>query len=82
MSTPIVSTQTSTVPGLEDHAFRIVKVIETKKDANNQDVHFLTVMMETLIDGKPTRTKVASLALSSVSDTPTLSWEGYAEQDL
>jgi hypothetical protein len=82
MSTPIVSTQTSAVPGLEDHAFRIVKVIETRKDANNQDVHFLTVMMETLIDGKPKRTKVASLALSAVSDSPTLTWEGYAEQDL
>ncbi|MDO8056150.1 MAG: hypothetical protein Q6361_04755 [Candidatus Hermodarchaeota archaeon] len=83
MSTPIISQQTATVPDLPDHAFRLVKVIETRKDVNNQEVHYLTVLMETLIDGLPSRQKVTSLALSTnQDDLPTLSWQGYVEQDL
>lgn len=83
MNPPIISTQTTTVPELPDHAFRLVKVIETRKDANNREIHYLTVFMETLIDGQPTRKKVASLALSTDGDDrPTLSWKAYAEQDL
>lgn len=83
MSTPIITTQTSTAPGLDNHAFRLVKIIETRKDANNQDVHYLTVCLETLVDGRPERTKVASLALSTdATDAPNLSWQAYAEQDL
>ena len=83
MSSPIVSQQTATVSDLPDHAFRLVKVIETRKDANNRDVHHLTVFMETLVDGRPSRQKVTSLALSADhDDMPTLSWQGYVEQDL
>jgi hypothetical protein len=83
MSTPIISQQTATVPALPDHAFRLVKVIETRKDANNRDVHHLTVFMETLIDGRPSRQKVTSIALSTdQDDLPTLSWQGYVEHDL
>lgn len=82
MNPPKITSQTSQVPGLPDHAFRLVKVIETRKDANDQDIHYLTVFMETLIEGRPSRKKVASLALSAAGDTPTLSWQAYAEQDL
>lgn len=83
MSTPVFSQQTATVPDLPDHSFRLVKVIETRKDANNQDVHHLTVFMETLIDGRPSRQKVTSMVLSTnQDDLPTLSWHGYVEQDL
>ena len=82
MSTPIITSQTSTVPNLPDHEFRLVKVVETRKDANNRDVHHLTVFFETLIDGSPTRQKVASLALSSdAKATPTLSWQAYMERE-
>ena len=82
MSKPIVTTRTSTVPNLPDHAFRMVKVIETRKDANNHDVHHLTVFLEHLIDGTPTRTKVATLALTpDGSDTPSLTWQGYMERE-
>ncbi|MFX0169754.1 MAG: hypothetical protein ACFE89_10415 [Candidatus Hodarchaeota archaeon] len=83
MSTPTISQQTTKVPNLPDHEFRLVKVIETRKDANNRDVHFLTVFMETLVEGRPTRQKVTSLALSAgLGNSPTLAWQGYMEQDL
>lgn len=82
MNSPIVTSKTSTAPGLPDHAFHLVKVIETRKDAKNRDVHHLTVFMETLVEGRPTRKKVASLALSADdNDTPSLSWQAYVEQD-
>ncbi|MFW9934093.1 MAG: hypothetical protein ACFFDU_01005 [Candidatus Thorarchaeota archaeon] len=82
MSSPLIKSQTSTIPGLPDHTFRLVKVIETRKDKNKQDVHYLTVFMETLIEGRVTRKKMASLALSAdQSDAPTLSWQAYMEQD-
>ena len=82
MNPPLITSQTSTVPTLPDHAFRLVKVIETRKDAKNRDVHYLTVFMETFVEGRRTRKKVTSLALSAdESDTPTLSWQAYAEQD-
>jgi hypothetical protein len=81
MSSPIITTQTSVVPNLPDHSIRMVKIIETQKDANNREIHHLTVCIETLVDGTPTRTKVASLALTP-GDMPTLSWEAYAEQDI
>ena len=83
MSSPLVTSHTSTVPGLPDHAFRLVKVIETRKDKNKRDVHYLTVFMETLVEGRITRKKVTSLALSAdESDAPTLSWQAYVEHDL
>lgn len=82
MNPPKITSQTSQVPGLPDHAFRLVKVIETRKDANDQDIHYLTVFMETLIEGRPSCKKVASLALLATGDTPTLSWQAYTEQDL
>lgn len=83
MSTPTISQQTTTVPNLPDHGFRLVKVIETRKDTNNRDVHFLTVFMETLVEGRPTRQKVTSLTLSAgLDNSPTLAWQGYMEQDL
>jgi hypothetical protein len=83
MNSPLVQSQISTVPGLPDHAFRLVKVIETRKDKNSQDIHYLTVFMETLVDGHITRKKVTSLALTlDGSNAPTLSWQAYLEQDL
>jgi hypothetical protein len=83
MSSPQITSQTTTVPGLPDHAFRLVKVIETRKDKDKRDIHFLTVFMETLVEGRITRKKVTSLALSAdASDAPTLSWQAYVEQDL
>lgn len=83
MSSPQITSQTTTVPGLPDHAFRLVKVIETRKDKNKRDMHFLTVFMETLVEGRITRKKVTSLALSAgSSNAPTLSWQAYVEQDL
>ena len=83
MTSPLITSQTSTVPGLPDHAFKLVKVIETRKDKHKRDVHYLTVFMETLVEGRVTRKKVTSLALSAdASDAPTLSWQGYVEQDL
>jgi hypothetical protein len=83
MNPPLITSQTSTVPGLPDHAFRLVKVIETRKDKNERDVHYLTVFMETRVEGRLTRKKVTSLALSADgSDAPTLSFQGYVEQDL
>jgi len=83
MNPPLITSQTSTIPGLPDHTFRLVKVIETRQDKNKRDVHYLTVFMETLVEGRPTRKKVTSLALSSDgSDGPTLSWQAYMEQDL
>ena len=82
MNPPLITSQTSTVPNLPDHAFRLVKVIETQKDKKNRDVHYLTVFMETFVDGRRTRKKVTSLALSAdEDDKPTLSWQAYAEQD-
>ncbi|MFX1561679.1 MAG: hypothetical protein ACFFDP_00025 [Promethearchaeota archaeon] len=80
MSTPLISSQISAVPDLPDHTFRLVKIIETRKDANNKDIHHLTVCLETLVDGTITRTKIASLILS-LGDVPSLSWQAYAEQD-
>ncbi len=83
MSSPLVKSQTSTIPGLPDHTFRLVKIIETRKDKNKRDVHYLTVFMETLVEGRVTRKKIASLTLSAdQSDAPTLSWQAYMEQDL
>ncbi len=82
MNPPLITSQTSTVPNLPDHAFHLVKVIETRKDKKNRDVHYLTVFMETFVDGRRTRKKVTSLALSADEhDTPNLSWQAYAEQD-
>ena len=82
MNPPLITSQTSTVPNLPDHAFRLVKVIETRKDAKDRDIHYLTVFMETFVDGRRTRKKVTSLALSADEHaTPTLSWQAYAEQD-
>lgn len=82
MNPPLITSQTSTVPNLPDHAFRLVKVVETRKDAKDRDIHYLTVFMETFVDGRRTRKKVTSLALSADEhDTPTLSWQAYAEQD-
>ncbi|MFX1510859.1 MAG: hypothetical protein ACFFBR_11200 [Promethearchaeota archaeon] len=82
MNSPRITSQTATVPGLPDHAFRLVKVIETRKDKHKRDVHYLTVFMETLVDGQVTRKKVTSLALSlDELETPSLSWQGYMEQD-
>jgi len=80
MNTPLFSSQTSAIPDLPDHTFRLVKIIETRKDVNNRDVHHLTVCLETLVDGTITRTKIASLALTP-GDMPLLSWQAYAEQD-
>lgn len=80
MSKPIVSEQTARIPGLPEHAFRLVKVLETRKDADGRDIHLLTVSVETLIDGTPTRTKVASLALQPGA-TPSLTWQGYVERE-
>jgi len=78
MSSPIVSEHMARIPELPEHAFRLVKVIETRKDANGRAIHFLTVSVETLVDGTPTRTKVASLALQPGA-TPSLAWKGYLE---
>jgi hypothetical protein len=80
MSTPIVSEHTARIPELPDHAFRLVKVVETRKDADGRDVHVLTVSVETLVDGAPSRTKIASLALQPGA-TPSLAWQGYMERD-
>ncbi|MFX1564725.1 MAG: hypothetical protein ACFFCH_01920 [Promethearchaeota archaeon] len=83
MSSPFLTSQTATIPDLPGHAFRLVKVIEKRKDKNQRDVHYLTVFMETLVDGQVTRKKVTSLALSlDELETPSLSWQGYVEQDL
>lgn len=81
MSKPIITTRTSATPDLPDHAFRLVKIIETRKDTNNRDIHHLTVCLETRVNGTPTRTKVASLVLTP-GDIPSLAWQAYAEQDL
>ncbi len=82
MDSPLVKSHTSTVSGLPDHAFRLVKIIETGKDSNNSDVHYLTVFMETFVEGHLTRKKVASLTLSADDyKAPSLSWQGYVEQD-
>ncbi|MFX1562821.1 MAG: hypothetical protein ACFFDP_05900 [Promethearchaeota archaeon] len=81
MSTPIITERIGATPDLPDHAFRMVKIVETRKDANNKETHHLTVCIETLVDGTPTRTKVASLMLTP-GDIPSLSWQAYAEQDL
>lgn len=82
MNLPLVKSHTTTVSGLPDHAFRLVKIIETRKDSNNRDVHYLTVFMETFAEGQLTRKKVASLSLSAdESKTPSLSWQSYIEQD-
>lgn len=80
MSSPIVSERTAKIPELPDHAFRLIKIVETRKDANGRDIHFLTVSVETLVDGTATRTKVASLALQPGA-TPSLAWQGYVERD-
>jgi len=84
MDTAKVSTQVSTPPGLPGHAFRLVKIIETRKDEQNRDIHYLTICLEHLVDGVPTRTKIATLSLRQPTDdreAPSLSWHTYMERD-
>jgi hypothetical protein len=80
MDSRIVSERTARIPELPDHGFRLVKVIETRKDGKNRDIHYLTVCVETLVDGTVSRTKVASLALQS-GVTPSLAWQGFVERE-
>jgi hypothetical protein len=80
MDSRVVSEHLAKIPELPEHSFRLVKIIETRKDGNNRDIHYLTVCVETLVDGTPTRTKVASLALQP-GITPSLAWQGFAERE-
>ena len=83
MSTSRVTTQTSTTPQLPGHAFKLVKVITTTKDDQGRDIHSLTVYLEHLVDGEPTRTKVANLTLQpgDAREAPELTWQAYMERD-
>ena len=84
MDTPRITTQISTPPGLPGHAFRLVKIVETRKDDQNRDVHYLTICLEHLVDGTPIRTKIATLSLHQPGEdqsTPDLTWHTYLERD-
>ncbi len=84
MSIPRVTTQTSTTPQLPGHTFKLVKVITTTKDNQGRDVHSLIVYLEHLVDGAPTRTRVANLTLQPSDTTeaaPQLAWQAYVERD-